>query len=163
IGPRSWPSGPWRSHPEVREPHVRALEQRQPRVLEHHAPLLEHVRAPADRKREVDVLLDQQHREAPLVNPPDRLDDRPDQPRMAPPAGRRRSGTRPRMALITVVLPAPFGPMRLTISPCRTSRRTPQSTCSAPYPASTASSARSGAGSSIRLAEIRLDHGGIAH
>src|SRR6185503_2887254 len=80
--------------------------------------------------------------------------------RMAPPL-RARSGMRPRMARMTVVLPAPFGPMRLTISPRATLRLTPRSTCSGPYPASTSSS--SSIGSAMRVSEIGLHHRGIPH
>src|SRR3989442_1383433 len=74
-----------------------------------------------------------------------------------------RTGTRPRIALMTVVFPAPLGPIRLTTSPAVTTRLTPQSTCKAPYPAPTLSSTSEGAASGIRFAEVRLDHRGVTH
>src|SRR5687767_11770823 len=67
------------------------------------------------------------------------------------------------MVLITVVLPAPLGPIRLTISPRPTVSVTPDSTCRAPYPASTAISSSIGPASGIRFPEVRLDDGGVAH
>src|SRR5262245_50556614 len=83
--------------------------------------------------------------------------------RIAPATGARRTGTRPRIVLITVVLPAPLPPIRLTISPEFTDSVTPDSTCRGPYPASTDSTARSAPGSGTGCSEIRLDDGRIAH
>src|SRR3954469_18462778 len=49
---------------------------------------------------------------------------------MNPERGRRR----PAVAFISVVLPAPFGPMTQTISPTATSRSMPASAVTGPYP-----------------------------
>ena len=78
---------------------------------------------------------------------------------------------RPEMTRISVVLPAPFGPMTPTASPSRTSIDTSNSAWKVPYPARTPFSssmglggyraARDGARGARLGAEIHLDHAGI--
>src|ERR1700761_9591631 len=48
-----------------------------------------------------------------------------------------RASMRPTSDFRNVVLPAPLVPSNSTVSPARTSRSTPHSTCMVPYPAST--------------------------
>src|SRR6202012_4060557 len=49
----------------------------------------------------------------------------------------RLASIRPTSDFRKVVLPAPLVPSKSTVSPARTSRSTPHSTCMVPYPAST--------------------------
>src|SRR4051794_8056874 len=62
--------------------------------------------------------------------------------------------------LRSVVLPAPLGPRRATISPCRTSRVTFSRTIAPPYPELTASSRKSGVevGDVFAASKISLLH-----
>src|SRR6267142_7004525 len=64
---------------------------------------------------------------------------------------------RPAIVLINVVLPAPFGPTTHTVSPSPTASETSISAGAAPYETRMRSS------SSMRFAQIRLDHGRPAH
>src|ERR1700704_133145 len=63
-----------------------------------------------------------------------------------------RASIRPTNDLRNVVLPAPLAPSSSTVSPARTSRSTPHSTCMVPYPASTPLAFISGAASGGMLA-----------
>src|SRR6476660_7073421 len=56
----------------------------------------------------------------------------------------RTIGTSPRIALMSVVLPAPFGPMSATAAPGSTTPVTPSSAGSRPYAAATRSRTRAG-------------------
>src|SRR5581483_5804175 len=58
----------------------------------------------------------------------------------------RRGRISPLIALSTVDLPAPFGPIRQTTSPASTVRSTPRRMSPAPYPATSPSTASSGGG-----------------
>src|SRR6201999_2104243 len=62
-----------------------------------------------------------------------------------------------------VVLPAPLAPSSSTVSPGRTSRSTPHSTCMVPEPASTPLASRSGASGGMLASQKYLDHLGLAH
>src|SRR6516162_5715485 len=69
-----------------------------------------------------------------------------------------RVSTRPTSVLRKVVLPAPLAPSSRTVSPARTSRSTPHSTCMVPYPASTPSAFRSAVSGGMLASEEHLDH-----
>src|SRR6202023_282968 len=70
-----------------------------------------------------------------------------------------RASTRPTSDFRKVVLPAPLAPSSNTVSPARTSRSTPHSTCMVPYPASMRLACNSGAASGDMLASQEdLDH-----
>src|SRR5262245_25279541 len=69
-----------------------------------------------------------------------------------------RQRSRPAMALISVVLPAPLGPITATISPAATSSEASHTAVASPYP-----TWRLRASSSIGLPEIDADHARIAH
>src|ERR1035437_8335868 len=64
----------------------------------------------------------------------------------------RRASIRPTRDLRKVVLPAPLAPSSSTVSPARTSRSTPQSTCIVPWPASTPAACSKDAASGGMLA-----------
>src|ERR1700741_1842268 len=75
---------------------------------------------------------------------------------MRPLATRRR----PKIALNTVDLPAPFGPITVVIAPRATLKLVPCSTVSLPYPPTTPSSASSAAPDSV--SKVCLDDPGVA-
>src|SRR5215207_11249185 len=68
------------------------------------------------------------------------------------------TGSIPQMARNRVVFPAPLEPMTATASPAATRRSTPSTTFSPRYPA-----ARPDASSIAALAEVGVDHLGVAH
>src|SRR3954452_4789650 len=70
----------------------------------------------------------------------------------------RRLRSMPAMALISVVLPAPLGPITETISPASTTSEASHTAGASPYPIW-----RLRASSSIGFAQIDADHPGIAH
>src|SRR5579872_5118869 len=70
-----------------------------------------------------------------------------------------RASIRPTSDLRKVVLPAPLVPSSSTVSPARTSRSTPHSTCMVPYPALTPWAVMSDVASGGMLAsQEHLDH-----
>ena len=82
-------------------------------------------------------------------------------------APRRARGIRPASAFSSVVLPAPLGP-RITVMPGSTSRSSPRITCEAavaapPEPPIAVSRAPAHAGLLHLVAQVGLDHLGIAH
>src|SRR5205814_5777274 len=75
-----------------------------------------------------------------------------DSRRISPGSG----ATMPMMHLMSVLLPLPLVPSSATVSPSRTSRDTPCSTRTAPYPASTSRT-------TSLLAKVGLLHGRVPH
>src|SRR6266545_6756834 len=68
----------------------------------------------------------------------------------------RETGCRPATARISVVLPAPLGPMRTAISPASTLSDTPQSACKSPY-----ETWMSSISSMMTHAKVGIDDGGV--